>query len=378
MGILKWWKRASARPSDAELIQVLDRLVPPAAPPADSELADIWRREGPGTLVRARHILFRPSWGATASERDHLLRRAEAVRERAANGEDFAELARRFTMEPGGRERAGDLGKFGLGRMVEAFERAAFALQPGEISGVVETPFGYHLIKVEERSESVMRDKDEFRDLVVRRERQRAIGTYVGKLIIRAAMQVERGAEEVLREMAKHPGRKPGLWEGRQPLVRFRGGKLTVREMAGLLRQANPTELEQMANASDARLDGFLLDQASRTLIWAEAALSLPMADRGRAWWAASDPGLIEAAPGARLLWFADFFYSRKSLEEILRPTISDMRDEYNGAYVEGRVAKARWVRARGTWAFVSAAVSLAAASAGDVVVRLWRMFCGD
>ncbi|HEX8352252.1 MAG TPA: peptidylprolyl isomerase [Pyrinomonadaceae bacterium] len=75
----------------------------------------------------------------------------EGLLMRARAGEDFAKLANEFTEDPSGKGTGGDLGWFGRGMMVKPFEEAAFTLKPGEVSGVVETVFGYHIIKVEER-----------------------------------------------------------------------------------------------------------------------------------------------------------------------------------------------------------------------------------
>jgi parvulin-like peptidyl-prolyl isomerase len=65
-------------------------------------------------------------------------------------GGDFADLAKKFSQDTGSAPNGGDLGFFSKGQMVPAFEAAAFALKPGQTSGVVETAFGYHIIRVSE------------------------------------------------------------------------------------------------------------------------------------------------------------------------------------------------------------------------------------
>ena len=77
--------------------------------------------------------------------------KAEDILKRARGGEDFAALAKEFSTDPGSKNEGGELGWFGRGQMVKPFEDAAFALQAGQISDVVESDFGFHIIQVEER-----------------------------------------------------------------------------------------------------------------------------------------------------------------------------------------------------------------------------------
>ncbi len=86
---------------------------------------------------------------------------AEDVLKRVRAGEDFAKLAKEFSSDAGNKDKGGDLGWFGKGAMVPAFEEAAFKLKPGEISDLVETPFGLHIIKLDERKTETKDGKPE-------------------------------------------------------------------------------------------------------------------------------------------------------------------------------------------------------------------------
>lgn len=98
----------------------------------------------PPTVVWAQ-IIMTPT--PSASARDAVLAEATRIREMAVGGEDFGELARRFSQDPGNKDNLGDLGWFRRGDMVESFETAAFNLAINEISLPVESPFGFHIIK---------------------------------------------------------------------------------------------------------------------------------------------------------------------------------------------------------------------------------------
>lgn len=113
-----------------------------------------------GETVRASHILCGVDAKATAEEKKIAREKAEKLRKDLAAGGDFAKLAKENSTCPSSQQ-GGDLGSFGKGQMVPAFEKTAFSLKPGEISDVVETQFGFHIIKVtEKKGEETVAFKD--------------------------------------------------------------------------------------------------------------------------------------------------------------------------------------------------------------------------
>ncbi len=118
--------------------------------------------------VKASHILFRISADADEDMRRKKRQLAEKVlaEVRAGDGKNFAELARRYSDDAGSAVQGGSLGYFPHGTMVPAFEEAAFALEPGQISDVVETSFGLHIIKCEGRIEAGIKPLAEVLDQV--------------------------------------------------------------------------------------------------------------------------------------------------------------------------------------------------------------------
>jgi len=101
--------------------------------------------------VRASHILIRIPEGASDAERAEAKTKAEKVLKDLKAGKDFAALAKQHSQDPGSAANGGDLGVFPKGQMVGPFNDVAFTLKPGATSGLVETQFGYHIIRVAEK-----------------------------------------------------------------------------------------------------------------------------------------------------------------------------------------------------------------------------------
>ncbi|HWC65129.1 MAG TPA: peptidyl-prolyl cis-trans isomerase, partial [Thermoanaerobaculia bacterium] len=98
--------------------------------------------------VHAAHVLIKVDKDATPAQDAAAKKKAEDVLARAKKGEDFGELAKKYSDDPGSKDKGGDLPPFGRGQMVPAFEEAAFSMSPGEIRGPVKSDFGYHVIKL--------------------------------------------------------------------------------------------------------------------------------------------------------------------------------------------------------------------------------------
>jgi peptidyl-prolyl cis-trans isomerase D len=130
---------ASAKLSDADLEKYYQRHID--------------RFEVP-EQVRAAHLLIRVPQGASDAVKAEKKAQIEKLRERAQKGEDFAALARTHSEDPSSGVQGGDLGFFARGTMVPAFENAAFALNVGDVSEVVTTDYGYHLIRLNDRQDA--------------------------------------------------------------------------------------------------------------------------------------------------------------------------------------------------------------------------------
>lgn len=173
-----------------------------------------------GGLFVARHILFSFPGGASQEQRDSVKKKAQTVRGQltAAN---FAEMAKKHSGDPGSAQRGGDLGAFPRSDMVKPFGDAVAALHPGDISGLVETQFGYHIIQRPTYAAAKAQYEATFNETIG----QRAESIYVARVDDEAKISVRSSAasdvKAAAREFAQHR-------TDSDVLATFKDGSLTL------------------------------------------------------------------------------------------------------------------------------------------------------
>ncbi len=116
--------------------------------------------------VHAAHILIKSDPDAESDEKTEALKKIKDIKKQLDEGADFGKLAEKHSEGPSG-PKGGDLGFFGRGQMVKPFEEVAFSMEAGEISDVVETRFGYHIIKVIEKKEGSTIEYDTVKQRII-------------------------------------------------------------------------------------------------------------------------------------------------------------------------------------------------------------------
>jgi peptidyl-prolyl cis-trans isomerase D len=165
--------------------------------------------------VRASHILFKTEGKDEAA----VKKAAEAVLARAKAGEDFAALAKKYS-EDSSKDKGGDLDYFGRGVMAKEFEDAAFGLQPGQISDLVKTVFGFHIIKVVDKKDAATRSLDEVRAQVTEQVKNDKAQREASQVAEEVAKEIKQPAD--LDTVAKARGLTvgdSGLFAREEPLA---------------------------------------------------------------------------------------------------------------------------------------------------------------
>jgi peptidyl-prolyl cis-trans isomerase C len=233
----------------------------------EEELRTRYEEDLPGGTVRARHILLQIPQGAAPAQEDSVRALAESLRTRILAGEDFASLAMEYSQDAGSGANGGDLGTFGRGEMVPPFEEAAFSLEVGELSEVVETSFGLHLIQVDERVIPPFEEAGpQFRAQLQNRMVMQAESTYVANLMESAAVQVDDSGFEPVKRLASDPQMRLSRRAADRALVDFEGGSLTLGEVQEWIQNANVQVRGQIQQAPDEQI-GVLLENLARSEI---------------------------------------------------------------------------------------------------------------
>ena len=194
---------------------------------------------GPEGLIKTAHILLRLNQQASDAERQAARQRIDSVYNALKKGADFAELAQKVSQDPGSARQGGELPFVSRGQLIKEYEDVAFALKDGEMSGVVESPYGYHII--------LMKEHKDFEPFEYHKE---SILKYME----------QRGIREQLAD------RKV------DSLVKQSEGKLTketlMQQEADKL-SANDNEMKYLIQEYH---DGLLLYEISNQLVWDKAA----------------------------------------------------------------------------------------------------------
>lgn len=217
-----------------------------------------------GEALAARHILVKVDANATPEQKEAARKKAEAIRAEATPA-NFAKLAAKSD-EPGAAERGGDLGLFGKGMMVPEFEKAVLAIKPGEISPVVQTSFGYHVIYRSPYADVA----EKFAPIAKQRNVAIAESTYLSKVETSNAVKVENNVAVKAKAIARNP---LGYAKDNDKLATYKSGELTAAEFADWIAAYPPSSQirPQLISAPDSMVQKFVKQIVRNELVLHQA-----------------------------------------------------------------------------------------------------------
>jgi hypothetical protein len=216
-----------------------------------------------GDLRFIRHILVRTDTSMASVQLDAKHRQAEKIRSALAAGGSWKQ-ANQANEDPNAKLQNGNLGVIARGEMVQPFEAAAFALAPGGLAPVTQSPFGFHVIRRPRLAEV----RDLFRLGLQQRLVARMDTNYLAELPGRRHFQVRSGAPAAVREVARDPLEAR---QSRRVLASFDGGRFTTGDLARWLDVLQPRMVDQMRQASDDDLKRLVEAVARNEMLFEEA-----------------------------------------------------------------------------------------------------------
>jgi Parvulin-like peptidyl-prolyl isomerase len=219
---------------------------------------------GTGGLYSARHILFLVPQGATQAVKDSVQRLATSVQAKVTDA-NFAAMAAKYSND-NTKDKGGDLGVFPLGVMVKPFSTALAKLKPGEISPLVATQFGLHIIQRNTWEHA----KTEYLAQAGGRSKQVAESTYIAQMQAGANVKLGSDAATTVKEVAKDPISNRN---NKTVVATFKGGELTAGHLAMIL-LATPQSarlMQQIQGAPDSLVAQYATNMAQREVLLKKA-----------------------------------------------------------------------------------------------------------
>lgn len=255
------------------LLTYREATLQPDTTVSDAEVETYFSRSAPGVQARVRHIFLATPQGASQAVRDSLREVAASLRARVAAGEDFEALAREYSEDTGTAPLGGDLGLVERGELFGSLDSAAFSLQPGEVSEVLESVYGLHVVRVDERA---VPELDSIRpELRLRIQQERflaAESVMVASAEEGADVEIVEGAAALAREAARDPAMELSRRAAGRALVRFEGGELTLRDVLWFMQTRQPQLRMEIYGSSDEVIEENLLRTLARRRLLARAA----------------------------------------------------------------------------------------------------------
>jgi hypothetical protein len=217
-------------------------------PPASASAVD--SVYGGDSLRVFQHILFATGRNPTPQVKAAARKQAESTLGRIKNGADFGKLASELSADPGSKADNGYLPPARRGQFVPQFDSAGWALAPGGMSGVVETQFGYHIIRRPEVGDV----RERLTAFVGQRGGQQSDSVYMEQLARASGLEVAKNAAADMKAAVQNP---EASRTSRKELTTFKGGKLTVAEYLRWVRALPPPYVAQLRSANDSALRQF-------------------------------------------------------------------------------------------------------------------------
>jgi hypothetical protein len=255
------------------LLALRDAEVKPDTSVSDEEVEQRFIQSDPGVRLRARHVFLAVPQTATQAQRDSVRALADGLLTRIRGGESFEAIARQYSNDARTAPEGGDLGWFGHGELFGPLETSAYALDPGEVSDVVESVYGLHILRVDDREVPTLDDVRPTLRAQIQQERVMAAESIlVASVAEGAELEVVEGSPALVRRIADDPGLRLSRRARSRPVVTYDGGELIVADLVTFMQSRNTQFRIQIYQAPDDAIEQDLLVGLAQRKLMAQRA----------------------------------------------------------------------------------------------------------